>query len=105
MAVTCCKRCGNVDLTVDINPDSHMHYSKLSCPDCGTFVAWGKKPENEGKRYDKNESWKRLHRDEDGGYKCAWCWIDEIKLKIGGIANGSNNGVKKGIQQDAGTPW
>lgn len=75
-----CKQCGNVDLAVEKMPDGFMHYSKLMCYQCskdGIRVDWGKKPENENKRRDKNSKWKQLHKEQDGQFKCVWCGVDE----------------------------
>jgi len=43
------------DCSVDVDPVETIltegpHYSKLSCPACGKYLAFGKKPANEGKR-------------------------------------------------------
>ncbi len=73
-----CKRCGTTEIrTILLDMDS-VHYSKIVCAGCNTFLWWGKKPENEDKRSDKNATWRKRHKK--AGYTCAVCGIGEDVL-------------------------
>ena len=46
-----CLRCNlEVEATVEVEPETSIHYAKTLCPVCGHFIDWLKKPENEGLR-------------------------------------------------------
>ena len=79
--MTECKRCGSINLDTEIMPEGYMHYSKTTCADCGCFIGWGKKPENEDKRTDNNKKWRGMWA-ELGRYKCGWCSITQEILKM-----------------------
>jgi hypothetical protein len=72
-----CKQCGSVEVTEIINPEGHLHYSRINCNDCNAMV-WGKKPSNDNNNTrSHNDKLKLLHKRRDGVYRCCWCGADE----------------------------
>ena len=45
-----CARCGVEAPTRAVKIDHGPHYAKEVCAECGSFIAWLKKPKNNGKR-------------------------------------------------------
>lgn len=72
-----CKKCGCKVSEEELMPEGHLHYSKMTCKDCKAFHGWGRKPDNEHVRIDRNENWKTMHREKHGKYICQWCGMDE----------------------------
>jgi len=73
-----CEKCGSLDIVEEIMTEGYVHYSKISCKDCGHFLGWGKKPSNlNSNTRNNNDKFKERHRLKNGGLKCVWCGADE----------------------------
>ena len=70
-----CKNCGSKEFYEELMEEENKHYSKIICRKCNQFAKWGKKPENESKRSDKNKVWRKKHKQKDGLWTCGFCGI------------------------------
>ena len=67
-------KCNAKNIEVLMEPGS-IHYGKLECAECGANNGWMKKPENIGKRKDKNNRWRAEWKEK--GFICAVCGASE----------------------------
>ncbi len=75
-----CSTCEKDVVVVETVLTSGPHYSKQQCPQCGRFLAFGKKPENEGKRG------KNKHTPESLGIShCQMCGREKGRLGSRGV--------------------
>ncbi|GAG11108.1 unnamed protein product, partial [marine sediment metagenome] len=71
-----CKNCEKeVEAEINEMPKDSLHYGKAVCPDCGRFLQWIKKPENEGKRTKSKYTPEKL-----GVEYCEICGRDRNRL-------------------------
>lgn len=68
-----CEKC-NGSLVVRLTPEC-IHHGRLECSQCGKHIKFISKPENEGKRRDKNSSWRKHHKEK--GFICGICGANE----------------------------
>ena len=77
-----CKGCNGINVIEIIFTEDKgsPHYGEYRCQDCDRQNGFIKKPENEGKRSDKNLTWRKLWKDK-GEFLCAMCGIRESDMK------------------------
>lgn len=92
----------SADAIEKLETPGSMHYARFICSECGTFLGWAPKPENEDKRRDGNNRWRKMWGEK--GFRCGICgatkeefpgsgqWqLDHIiQLEAGGQDNFSN---------------
>ena len=65
-----CGSCGG-QLVQRLEEEGSKHYARMECEDCRRWHSFVKKPENEGKRRDKNKKWRKMWQEI--GFVCVIC--------------------------------
>ena len=74
-----CRICQkDVEVITEILPPTGIHYAKATCPNCGRFIDWLKKPDNEDKR---TKTSKYTLEDFNIDY-CEWCGRKKEELGL-----------------------
>ena len=75
-----CKYCeGEVNEIIFGENSGTPHYGEYRCPCCERQNGFIKKPENEGKRSDKNTNWRGIWKSK-GELVCSMCGIRESDM-------------------------
>lgn len=75
-----CKYCGE-ETNLVLRPDT-PHEGELRCVSCDRHNKWVRKPKNEGKRADKNDKWRAMHKEK--GFGCGFCGATEAEFPNSG---------------------
>ena len=81
MEIFLCAGCGTEVVEKLEEPDSR-HYARRTCPKCGRWHSFIPKPQNEGKRKDKNAKWRSMHKEK--GFVCGFCGATEKEFPNSG---------------------